>query len=51
MLFGSFRRTKRGVKRNLEEPSYQKYISIYKKESVDIKNEENELKTTKLYPF
>ena len=51
MLFDSFRRAKRGVKRNLEEPSYQKHISIYKNESVDIKNEENELKTTKLYPF
>ena len=51
MLFGSFRRVNRGIKRNLEEPSYQKYISTYKNESVDIKNEENEPKTTKLYAF
>ena len=51
MLFGSFQRAKRGVKRNLEEPSYQKYISIYKNKSVDIKNEENEPKMTKLYVF
>ena len=51
MLFGSFRRTKRGVKRNLEEPSYQKYTSILKDESVDIKNKENEPKTIELYPF
>jgi hypothetical protein len=39
MLFGRFRRINRGIKRNLEEPSYQKYTSIYKNESVDIKNE------------
>ena len=48
---GRIRRVIRGIKRNLEEPSYQKYTSIHKDESVDIKNKENEPKTTELYPF
>ena len=29
MLFDDFQRTNRGVRRNLEEPSYQKYINTY----------------------
>ena len=29
MLLDDFRRTNRGVRRNLEKPSYQKYISTY----------------------
>ena len=51
MLLDDFWSTNRGVRRNLEEPNYQKYISICQYDSGDINNIENELITTKIQAF
>jgi hypothetical protein len=51
LLFAELQGTKRGVRRDLGEPSYWKHVSSCYDESVDIKNVANGLVTTEIWIF
>ena len=46
-----YSRTNLSIKLDLAIPTYQKYVSMLSHDSGNVKNVENELKTTKIYTF